>query len=705
VIQRFLLSFVFVINFLFSVSPVSFALGDIEPNEIGMIPILEYHKIGEVESRWTRSFDNFRSDLEWLYVNGYRAVSMRDYIDQNFTLAVGFKPVIFTFDDGSNSQIRVNGGVVDPHTAIGIMDQFLNEHPDFGSAAVFYVNRNPFSESDDPRFVLSYLIDTGREIGNHTQSHSNLSLLSPIQIQSELFGLDTYVRELGFENILLDHVAYPFGGVPNSEGLSVLSEFAQLGLLVGADPAYPSYHSDYDAFSVPRIQAIDAEWRRWFRREPGFVGINPKPPVFDPFVSDGKVGVVTVQSSDDLSFINQSELVSGLMPFVDDDLPYQVCGYDDADDFVNYKKRGTAYRLFGLLTRDDWKDDFDSFVGREARYYTTRGNRKGVYLNRAYSGEEREEIMLDNVFRSGVNFVVFDVDKSVILSNPAKMLRLKHFVEKLHKNGIVSVARLVIAQDKEAVQKHPEWSIHHADGRIWVDKKGYNWLDLSDNDVVAYVGDLAERVAELGVDEIQLDYIRFPTEGFIYKAVYDYDFSAPHRWDVIREVVREVRLRLIPRGVYLGVDYLGIVGWNNQYDAAGTGQSISCISPYVDAIYPMAYPSHFGPGFDGHWNPADEPRFFIKRTTELFQNFARGSFTDIRTWLQAFKYRISMPYNSNYMSLQIQGVNDVEADGFVMWNASNHYDLVWPAISSLKRDVNLNEVLQADVLGKDVAHE
>jgi hypothetical protein len=377
---------------------------------------------------------------------------------------------------------------------------------------------------------------------------------------------------------------------------------------------------------------------------------------------------------------------------------FQQCGYDDSQFFVNYKEKGTAHRLFGLFSRSDWEDDFDSFVSREYRYLQSKDDRRGLYVNKAYAGDDREDDMLMEIDRVGVNFVVFDVDKVELLNDVQKVMRIRSFIEKLHERGIFSVARLVVGIDNETVKERPDWGIHFSDGRVWTDKKGFQWLDFTDREVVTYIGDLAEMVADLGVDEVQLDYIRFPTEGYIYSMSFDHDYPVTHRWDVIREVVREVRRRLIPRGVFLGVDFLGIVGWNNQYDAGGTGQSISCLSPYVDAIYPMAYPSHFGFGFDNVWNPADNPKHFISKTTRFFMEFSEGTFTDIRTWLQAFDYRVSLPYNSGYISAQIDGVREVQADGFVVWNASNYYGIVWPAILELRRQDD--EVRQSSLKNK-----
>src|SRR5690349_18761391 len=112
-------------------------------NELGRFLILEYHLIQEEETRWGRSIQNFKQDLERLYQAGYRPVSMADIIDGNIDLPIGRKPVLLTFDDSSPGQFRYvtkNGPKeIDPDCAVGLMLSFSHQHPDWGRKAVFFV--------------------------------------------------------------------------------------------------------------------------------------------------------------------------------------------------------------------------------------------------------------------------------------------------------------------------------------------------------------------------------------------------------------------------------------------------------------------------------------------------------------------------------------------------------------------------------------
>ncbi|MGH7356416.1 MAG: hypothetical protein ACRELS_17800, partial [Candidatus Rokuibacteriota bacterium] len=119
------------------------AAGPAAPNELGRVMILEYHKIDDPEDRWTRTPENFRRDLETLYARGYRLVGLNTLLDGRVDLPAGTTPVVLTFDDSSPGQFRYieKGGAlqIDPRSAVGILEAFTREKPDFGRAATFFV--------------------------------------------------------------------------------------------------------------------------------------------------------------------------------------------------------------------------------------------------------------------------------------------------------------------------------------------------------------------------------------------------------------------------------------------------------------------------------------------------------------------------------------------------------------------------------------
>ncbi len=276
-------------------------------NELGRVPVLEYHRFGPTEERWTRTYDNFRKDLEWLYNNDYVLLNASDLAAGKLNVPAGKKPAILTFDDSTEGQFKyqhnADGSVkrdakgqpmLDPNCAIAIMDAFYAKHPDFGRAGTFYILPGAFETPAETSEKLKYLVATGREIGSHTLNHANLSKLQPGQIRENLAKAQAEVaRELG-SSFEFQTLALPFGIFPKSdEGYQAVIKGAsgeqsyhhRAVMLVGADPAPSPFDKKYHSAKVPRIQAIDDEWIRHFARKPGATARNEER--FRPFVSDG----------------------------------------------------------------------------------------------------------------------------------------------------------------------------------------------------------------------------------------------------------------------------------------------------------------------------------------------------------------------------------------------------------------------------------
>lgn len=286
-----------------------------KPNELGEIMILMYHEIGYPESEWRRTPENFRRDLETLYEQGYRAVSLTDLVRGNINIPAGTSPVVLTFDDGNkgnfyylekNSELEIA-----PDCAVAIMESFRKEKPDFGLAATFFVYYpNPFRE---PRYIekkLNYLAAKGFEIGNHTYGHADLSRLGSGEIQRELAQHVPKTREYvpGYE---VNSLALPYGGYPR-ENFELLRQGAYEGityrneavLLVGSNPSLSPFHKNFNSFRLPRIRASELktdgvglyDWLEYF-------GQNPH----KRYISDGDTRYVTAPESWS-DFLNETVL-------------------------------------------------------------------------------------------------------------------------------------------------------------------------------------------------------------------------------------------------------------------------------------------------------------------------------------------------------------------------------------------------------------
>ncbi|MHB9059253.1 MAG: polysaccharide deacetylase family protein [Bacillota bacterium] len=271
---------------------------EFHPNELGRVLILEYHQIGDHEERWERSSENFRKDLETLYAQGYRLVNLRDYLAGKIDLPAGLSPVILTFDDGDGGQFRyiLKDGqpVIDPNSAVGILMAFHAKHPDFGLAGTFYVLwPSPFGQKDYARQKISFLINNGFEVGNHTASHDKLSGLTPDQVQKELALPNKYVAEV-VPGYALDSLALPYGISPADPELLKKGSYEGTSyelkavLLVGAQPALSPFDKDLNPYRLPRVQAIPSELDKWLS--------NLKDPL-RRYISDGRPDVVSAPKS------------------------------------------------------------------------------------------------------------------------------------------------------------------------------------------------------------------------------------------------------------------------------------------------------------------------------------------------------------------------------------------------------------------------
>ena len=271
------------------------------PNELGRIPILEYHKVDRPDARWTRTPEHFRADLERLWKAGYRPVPLLDMLHGEISLPPGLSPVVLTFDDSSPGQFKYieehGEWVIDPDCAIGILERFSRDHADFGHAATSYVlaGASPpnrlFNQPALAARKLQYLASHGYEIGNHTLWHADLVKYEEPTVRKQL-ALAQKEIERAVPGYRLRTLALPHGDYPHvldwvisgsAEGVSYQNEAI---LKVAGGPALSPYDRAFDPLRLPRIQGIDTDLNAWFadfERHPE-----------RRFVSDGNPKTITV---------------------------------------------------------------------------------------------------------------------------------------------------------------------------------------------------------------------------------------------------------------------------------------------------------------------------------------------------------------------------------------------------------------------------
>lgn len=271
----------------------------VEPNEVGQVMILMYHQIGEPEGEWTRTPANFRQDLLRLYQEGYRLISLNDFLANNIKTPAGFSPVIITFDDGTQGQFNyIDDGdtiEIDPNSAVAILEEFYHEHPDFGLAATFYIYYgNPFGQSEYREKKLRYLVEKGFEIGNHSHGHVNLAKLNTKDVERELALHNKKTQEY-LPGYKVRSLALPYGASPKDCDSLMAGQYEGYAyhndgiLLVGAEPAPAPNGLKYNPHRLPRIRADGEQLEKWltyFANNPG-----------ERYISDGHPDIISVPSA------------------------------------------------------------------------------------------------------------------------------------------------------------------------------------------------------------------------------------------------------------------------------------------------------------------------------------------------------------------------------------------------------------------------
>jgi hypothetical protein len=252
------------------------------PNELGRIPILEYHLLGDSDTRWHVERNHFRRDLERLYASGYRPVTVSEVIDRKIDLAAGLSPVVFTFDDAGPSQfsyIDRNGTLeVDPNSAVGIWMAFHKEHPDWRNKATFCVlsggaaghsffgEKGIEGQKSEWRFPkMRFLAAQGFELCGHTLWHANLGKYSDAVVQEQI-ARGTLAIDSAVPGYRVRTFALPLGVWPKNRALAVSGEWKNphggkitrydfdAVLEVSGGPVRSPYDAAFDPRRLTRIE-------------------------------------------------------------------------------------------------------------------------------------------------------------------------------------------------------------------------------------------------------------------------------------------------------------------------------------------------------------------------------------------------------------------------------------------------------------------
>jgi hypothetical protein len=245
-------------------------------------------------------------------------------------------------------------------------------------------------------------------------------------------------------------------------------------------------------------------------------------------------------------------------------------------------------------------------------------------------------------------------------------------LKEMHDKGIYAIARIVVFEDPVLAEAKPEWAIHDlSTGGLWTTWNGLAWVNAHERDVWQYNIDLAVEAANMGYDEIQLDYIRFPSDGLLENVDYGDEYADETRLDTISGFLSEMQKALAPTGAYLAIDIFGLTMWDD--DDGGIGQNVVTLEPYVDVICPMIYPSHFNPGDLGLDIPNNHPYEVILWSLRSGSEKIPHAAYKLRPWLQNFSYGEGIAYGDAEVLAQIQASDEFGSTGWMLWAPDNEY--------------------------------
>lgn len=293
--------------------------------------------------------------------------------------------------------------------------------------------------------------------------------------------------------------------------------------------------------------------------------------------------------------------------------------------------------------------------------------------------------VIQSIKRCGFNAVVIDMkDDSGDLYYPTKNktaveigalrkpLNVVPLLERLHENGIYAIARVVVFKDKRLYNGYNnKYAIRNRTTNLpWRGTENEYWVDPHSNFVQRYSIEIAQELQNFGFDEIQFDYIRFPSDGAVHLCSFPFRIDS----DMFKSEILTDFLMKCKESLHVPIS-TDIYGFNSWYHFGNSiGQDMEAFSRIVDVICPMVYPSHFGPRFYS-WEPHESRPYRIVHDGGIRGRRLVGDSVVIRPYLQAFNM-MSPTWGPGYIRRQVEGAEKSGCSGFTFWNARGEYGTV-----------------------------
>lgn len=370
----------------------------------------------------------------------------------------------------------------------------------------------------------------------------------------------------------------------------------------------------------------------------------------------------------------------------------------------------TESSFFPLRLPGSEKPDEVIASAPQVPHLATPGAVKAIYMSSWVAGTPSFRDKLVKIAdETEVNAIVIDIkdytgkiafpvkDPLLVASGAAenRVPDMEAFVKTLHDKNIYVIGRIAVFQDPYYVGKHPELAIKRlSDGGVWKDHKGLPFIDVGSRPYWDYIVALAKESHAMGFDEINFDYIRYPSDGNM-RDIKIGSVAGATKPEVLESFFKYLHDQLAPEGIVMSADLFGMVTTN--YDDLNIGQQLERALPYFDYIAPMVYPSHYPPTFNGWADPNDHPAELIKfvmdsavrRTVATTtpvptigaervastspQLYTKPAFSPqkMRPWLQDFDY--GGDYGPAEVRGQIDATYAAGLTSWMLWDPANKY--------------------------------
>ncbi|MGM0482251.1 MAG: putative glycoside hydrolase [Patescibacteria group bacterium] len=335
---------------------------------------------------------------------------------------------------------------------------------------------------------------------------------------------------------------------------------------------------------------------------------------------------------------------------------------------------------------------------------------KALYMTNCYAGTPSlRDGLVSLIEKTELNSIVIDIkDYTGMISFKAEdpeladayathcpVKDMREFVYDLNEKGIYVIGRITVFQDKYLANKRPDLAVlSESDKEVWKDNKGISFTDPSAEEVWDYHIRLSKESYRLGFDELNFDYIRFPSDGPMNNIYFPHSEDRD-KADVMEEFFFHLEKELEGLEVVTSADIFGLT--TSAKDDLGIGQVWEKVLPYFDYLSPMVYPSHYPFGFKGLGDPNDSPYEVVKWSLDDAVDRTVSATTTVKTigaqrvgtttpavyekevfdedvirpWIQDFRY--GGAYTAEDILLQVKAVYDSGLDSWMLWDPANRY--------------------------------